>query len=501
MSSDGGDVRRWRRAVGLTQEELAERSGLSVRTIRELERGRTERPYRRTVESVAAALDLNEVDTTRLLSATRGLPPDRDVPAGRPVPAQLPWAVGHFTGRATVQRHLDDLLVAGSCPGQLVVSVLTGMPGVGKTALAMHWAHHVADRFSDGQLYANLSGYAASPPVEPAQVLRGFLRALGVESDAVSRPPDELAACYRSALVGRRVLVLLDNVRSAAQVRPLLSNSPTCVVLVTSRNNLSGLAVRDGARHIEVECLPEGDSVLLLSRIVGAQRVAAEPLAAARLARLCGYLPLALRAVAERAAQHPDLPLSELAATLADQTSRLDTVDTPGDPASALRTLLSWSYRALPEHTARLFRLLSLHSGRDFSALAAAHLAGTSSVDRVDAKLQSLVDAHLLESPAPGRYHYHDLVRLYAAERAVAEESRQERRDAVYRMVDWYQRAAVAAAEVSNRPWLAVEQGNLVAAVREAARLGEREIAGKLDKTVRYIAAEEAVSVDGVQPR
>lgn len=314
-------------------------------------------------------------------------------------PAQVPGGVPHFVGRAEALRELGR-----------PVSVIVGTGGVGKSALAAHWAHLHNGDFPDGQLYVNLRGYDAAEPMTASTALEGFLRALGVERI----PPGvaERSALYRSALAGSRMVVVLDNARSADQVRPLLPGRDGCVVLVTSQDDLAGLVVRDGAHRITLGRLTEPEALELLRQMLGADRVDAEFPAAVELARRCAGLPLALRVAAERPAGLADL-VAEL-----NGLGDLDALDVPGDPASSVRSVFSWSYRALPLPAARLFRLLGWHPGPDHCAAAAAALAG---VDLPGARrlLDVLRAAHLIEQTAPDRFVMHDLLRLYARQLSV----------------------------------------------------------------------------------
>ncbi|MFD0636019.1 NB-ARC domain-containing protein [Catenulispora yoronensis] len=270
-------------------------------------------------------------------------------------PGQLPADVTAFTGRQPALKQLDELLEYDSARGAdhdsapaVVLSALAGTAGVGKTALAVHWAHQSRDHFPDGQLYANLRGYDSDEPVPPDAVLERFLRALG--ADAVPPDVDERGALYRSLLFQRRVLIVLDNVRTAEQVRPLLPGTPGCFVLVTSRDDLSGLVVRNGAHRIVLDRLSDAEATELLSRVLGPHRTLDEPEACAELVRLCAGLPLALRVAAERVARHPDrTPLAEIIGGLAGEDRSLDLLDDTGDPLADVRTVFSWSYHALPD--------------------------------------------------------------------------------------------------------------------------------------------------------
>jgi tetratricopeptide (TPR) repeat protein len=446
-------LRQQRVASGLTQEDLAERSGVSVRAIADLERGRTRKPYPSSVRALVRALGLPEAAGTDLVTRYRsgsgaavanagpavtgpgagrtadGAPAAVTVtrPLALTVPRQLPTRVPHFAGRASELALLDGVLdeaASDRATGStgVVISAIGGTAGVGKTALALHWAHRVAYRFPDGQLYANLRGFDAGfdtgggLPADPADVLRGFLDALGVHPERLPADTDGLAALFRSVLAGRRMLVLLDNAADGAQVRPLLPASPECLVIVTSRRELAALSAREGARLLQLDVLSELEANELLVSRLGQQRAAADPWAVTELAALCARLPLALSVVVARAAAAPNLPLSALAAELTELGGRLDALDA-GDPGANVRTVLSLSYRHLPENSARMFRLLGLHPGPDISAAAAASLAGVAPA-AARAALRGLTRASLLMEVAPGRYAFHDLLRAYAAEQA-----------------------------------------------------------------------------------
>jgi len=354
------------------------------------------------------------------------------------LPRQLPAAVSGFTGRAAeleaLTRTLDD---AGESPGTVVISAIGGTAGVGKTALALHWAHQAAPRFADGQLYVNLRGFDPSGiPMPTAEAIRGFLDALGVPPDRVPLQAEARAGLYRSLLADRAMLIVLDNARDEQQVRPLLPASPASLVIVTSRNQLAGLAAADRARLLTVDVLGQAEAVQMLTARIGAGRVAAEPGAAGEIAALCGRLPLALAVAAARAEARPDFPLAALAGEMRDRAWRLDALDA-GDPGSSVRAVFSWSYRQLSADAARMFRLLGIHSGPDISAPAAASLAavGEPGARRM---LAELARAHLAAEHLPGRYALHDLLRAYAADRARETDSEHERASGVGRVLDHY---------------------------------------------------------------
>jgi DNA-binding SARP family transcriptional activator/tetratricopeptide (TPR) repeat protein len=356
-------------------------------------------------------------------------------PTGVPAPAQLPTDVPGFAGRQEYLARLDQL--AGN--GTVVISALSGMAGVGKTALAVHWARRVADRFPGGQLYVNLRGFAPTGRVvEPADAVRGFLDALGVPPDQIPVGADAQAARYRALLADRRMLVVLDNARDAEQVRPLLPGDPTSLALITSRNQLTGLIATDGAVPLDLDVLSPGEAHELLTRRLGNDRVAAEPDAARQIVTACGRLPLALSIVAARARQ-TGFPLASLAAELTEAGHRLTALD-GGDPLTDVRAVFSWSHDALTPPAARLFRLLSLHPGPDLSIAAAAALAGTSRAG-TRRLLTELTRASLATEHLPGRYTRHDLLHAYATELASAD----DHSDALIRLIAHYTHTACAA--------------------------------------------------------
>jgi tetratricopeptide (TPR) repeat protein len=377
-----------------------------------------------------------------------------------------------------------------------VISAIGGLAGVGKTALAVHWAHQVSEDFPDGQLYVNLRGYDPGQPLPVADALAGFLRALGVAGQDIPPEADERAARFRGLLAGRRMLVVLDNARSHEQVRPLLPGASSCAVLVTSRDALAGLIARDGAARLDLDLLPLTDAIGLLKTLIG-RRAQADPDAAEALAGQCCRLPLALRVAAERAAARPADSLADLVAELDDQRRRLDLLDAGGDPATAVRAVFSWSYQHLDPGTARTFRLTGLHPGPDLDRYAAAALT-SSTAAQAGRLLDRLARAHLLHPAGPGRYEMHDLLRAYARELSHAQDNDDERRAGLTRLFDHYLHAAAAAtgtlrpAEPHRRPnvprsaalappvtdpaaaqaWLDAHRASLVATVAHAADHG-----------------------------
>ena len=364
-----------------------------------------------------------------------------------PRPTQLPTDIGDFTGRETPVEQLCALLLgadATTSPGAVPIAVVNGAGGLGKTTLAVHAAHRVRAQFPDGQLYVDLLG-ASAQPAQPGEVLARFLRDLGVDGAKVPAHDDERAALYRTRLTGRRVLILLDNARDAAQVRQLLPGSSSCAVLVTTRNRTPDLV---STRFVDLNVLEDTEALALFSRVVGPERAAAEPDATAEVLVACAGLPLAIRICAARLAARRQWRVGTLAARLRNEHRRLDELSI-GD--LAVRASFQVSYDSLRSpgrgiDPARVFRLLGLWQGASISLPAAAALVGASEDDSADA-LETLVDANLLESPAPDWYRFHDLLRVYATERAQAEEPEAAREEAVRRLLRWYLDTAEAAAD------------------------------------------------------
>jgi tetratricopeptide (TPR) repeat protein/transcriptional regulator with XRE-family HTH domain len=517
-----GRLAQRRKALGLTQEDLAGLLGIDRSTVVRWERGESEplpwiRPRLATVLQVTA-------DRLEELLAISGVP--RSGAAKPDVPRQLPPAVAGFTGRSAELDALTALLdrSAGQVPTAIVISAIGGTAGVGKTALAIKWAHQAAARFPDGQLYVNLRGYDPDQPMPAGDALAGFLRALGVPGQEIPPEADERASRYRSLLAGNRVLVVLDNAGSVEQVRPLLPGSPSCAVLVTSRDSLAGLVARHGATRLRLDLLPPAEAVGLLRELIG-KRVDDDPGAAGMLAAQCCRLPLALRVAAELAAARPDVPLAELAGELADQQGRLDLLDAGGDPRTAVRAVFSWSYRHLDPAAARAFRLAGLHPSPDLDPYAVAALTGTSLQD-ARMVLDALARAHLVQPAGPSRYGMHDLLRAYARELAGASDGQAEQNAALTRLFDHYLHTASMAmdtlypAERDRRPlvpppdtpippvtepaaaraWLDTERATLVAGTVHAAGHGWPAHATRLSDTLsRYLYAgghyPEAVTI------
>jgi tetratricopeptide (TPR) repeat protein/transcriptional regulator with XRE-family HTH domain len=461
-ASFGRLLRGYRLAAGLTQEELAERAGLSIRAVSDMERGRTARPYARSVRLLATALALDDAARGQLITAMTARPGEPGEPGESADssqartdrnpgtwPRQLPAAPRNFVGRTAELRLLDSLLGTIAGEASPVVALISGTAGVGKTSLALHWAHQVSDRFPDGQLYVNLRGFGPTGlPVTPAAAIRDFLSAFQVPGERIPTSPDAQEALYRSVLAGKRVLVVADNARDADQIRPLLPAGPGCLVLVTSRGQLTSLVAGQGAFPISLDVLPDAEARELMSRRLGSGRAAGDPAAMARLTGLCARLPLALAVAAARAVARPQQPLSVLADELREEQTRLDALD-GGDAAASVRSVLSWSYASLSVPAARMFRLLGVHPGPDISAPAAASLAG---VDREAAReaLTELVSANLITGDHPGRFGFHDLLRSYAAEQARSLDSAPARRTAIHRALDHYVLTAHAAMRMLN---------------------------------------------------
>ncbi len=364
------------------------------------------------------------------------------------VPRELPADVEGFTSREAELAELDWLLpvtacAAGEAPGLVVISAVSGTAGVGKTALAVRWAHRVTDSFPDGQLYVNLRGYDPDQPMLATEALAGFLRALGVAGADIPLEEAERAGRYRSLVAGRRLLVVLDNAATVEQVRPLLPGSSSVMTLVTSRDSMAGLVARDGAHRLDLDVLPAADAVTLLYTLIG-QRAEVDPAAAAALAAQCARLPLALRVAAELAVARPDTPLAGLVVELAGLQDRLELLDAGGDPRTAVVSVFSWSYRHLPPQAGRMFRLLGLHPGADWDRYAAAALAGTG-VTRAGQQLAVLARAHLIQPAGADRYGMHDLLRGYAAGLAAGSDSDQARQAALTGLFDYYLAACGAA--------------------------------------------------------
>jgi tetratricopeptide (TPR) repeat protein/transcriptional regulator with XRE-family HTH domain len=509
----GGQLARWRRRAGMTQEELAAASGVSVRSIRYMERGEIARPRRRTQELLAGVLAAGHPG--HAARAALAGPGEGAAPVwGAPLvaPRQLPRQATGFAGRRAELHLLDgwlDEALAGQLPG--ITVQISGTAGVGKTTLAAHWGQHAAARFPDGQLWIDLHGFDCAVALRPAQAIITLLMALGVTPERAPEGLDARVGLYRSLLADKRMLVVLDNARDAGQVRPLLPGSAGCLaVVVTSRSRLLGLAVSAGARLLELDVLSPADAHQLLAGQLGRERVAAGQEAAGELIRLCARLPLALAVTAAQAAARPQAPLSVLAAELAGTGGPLAALET-ADPATDIRTVFSWSLHRLAPLPARLFRLLGHHPGPDITMPVAAALLDVAPGE-ASAAVIALLAAALVNEHAPGRFALHDLLRAYAADLA-GQETRSQRDAATSRLLDYYLQTAGAAmdmafpAERHRRPrvpspavppaftdkagalaWLAAELPVLVAVTGHAATHGWPDHATRLAATLfRYL--------------
>ncbi|MBV9095062.1 MAG: tetratricopeptide repeat protein [Streptosporangiaceae bacterium] len=367
--------------------------------------------------------------------------------AGVPVPAQLPLDSHGFAGRADQLRLLHEMLPPErATAGQSVpIAVISGTAGVGKTALAIRFGRQVVGRFPGGQLFLNLRGCdPVSPALEPAEALRLFLDAFGVPPHRIPAGTQARAALYRSLADGKQMLIVLDNASTAAQVRPLLPGSPGCAVLVTSRNEMTGLVAAEGAVPVPLDVLSPAEAAEMLGRRLGRDRAAAEPEAAGEIIESCAGLPLALSIAAARAVARPRRLLGELAAELRDAGGRLDALRAD-DAETDAQVVLSWSYHQLSVPAARMFRLLGVHPGPDIALPAAASLAGMPRTGAV-AALSELVRTHMVAEHLPARFTFHGLLRAYAAGQAERYDSAEHRREAVHRVLDHYLHTATAAA-------------------------------------------------------
>ncbi len=357
---------------------------------------------------------------------------------GLTVPRQLPPSILNFIGRKDDLAELDAALnnTEQKIPGAVVITAIAGMAGIGKTALAVQWAHLNRQNFPDGDLYVNMRGFDSNKPIGANDALEGFLLALGVLPRRIPVDVASRSSLFRSLLSERRMLVLLDNAVSAEQVRPLIPSAQECLVLVTSRNRLSGLVARDGARRVSLGLLSADDAITLLSRVVGEGRVEQELTAAREIAQLCAYLPLALRIAAVRVASSPDASLKELIRELQSERGRLDFLEADGDEGTAVRAVFSWSYHALGIETARMFRLLGLLTGTEIVVDEAAIVSNT---PKASAKniLERLASVHLLERGLRGIYRFHDLLRVYAFERVEADETADSLDEVRRRLKSW----------------------------------------------------------------
>ena len=415
------------------------------------------------------------------------------------VPRQLPMPPRSFIGRAIERARLEALLPGDdSQPAAGVLCVLSGMAGVGKTALALLWARENSARFPDGQLFVDLRGFdPEGTAMSPAEALRVILEAFGLPGERIPLNLDPLSGLYRSVLAEKRVLLVLDNARNAAQVRPLLPGSPGCAVIVTSRDQLSGLVATEGAEHISLSVLTPPEARAMLIRRLGRPRTDAEPEAVEYITEACGRLPLALAVAAARSATSPRIPLAAVADELRDESARLDVL-AGMDPTTNVRSVLSWSYDALSAPAAELFRRLGQHHREsDISTTAAASLTGRP-IDQVRPPLSELIHANLVIAQMPARYRLHDVVHSYAREQGRRVDSEEDRHAAFRRLLDHYGQTASSATQllrpsfdrvtasasavgVTTQPladrrealaWLSAERAGLLAMIERAATAG-----------------------------
>ncbi|GAA0608241.1 helix-turn-helix domain-containing protein [Kribbella sandramycini] len=500
MSDFGPVLRKFRKDAGLSQERLAEAAGVSVEAIKTLESGRRRYPRSATLNLLADGLGLTSEQRAELAAAG-----DRKQTRVS-VPRQLPDDLDDFAGRDQQIAELERVFAAQqSRPGVVVTSAIAGMGGIGKTALGVHVAHRVADRFPDGQLYLNLRGFGPGEPMTVEEALSRLMESLGLQAADELADVGETAARYRSALAGRRVLLLLDNAADAAQVAPLLPGASTCAVLITSRRGLTELP---GVAHVTLDVLPDRDAVRMLASVVADGRIAADPASALAIARLCGGVPLALRIAGARLAAEPTW-------TAADLSDRLDAAHRRLDELSIadldLRASIELSVAAAADRdpeTIAAFRLLGLHDGEELDVEVAAALLDLP-VAVTEQILERLVDLHLLDSVAPRRYQLHDLLRSFVQEttaQLVDDAGREAARMRVLRLYrsvawrvrsfdfldclidDWMDADWVAGAEdrtlAEGLAWLDAEADEIIGAVRRAATAAatkaERVLVGEL---------------------
>jgi tetratricopeptide (TPR) repeat protein len=438
-----------------------------------------------------------------------------------PVPRQLPATVGDFVGRDEQLAVLDSLLPPtnqDSTPAAVVISVLEGTAGAGKTALAVWWGHRMQHRFPGGTLFANLRGHGPSSPLDPMVVLASFLHALGVPEDRMPVGLDAQAGLYRSLLAERRVLVLLDNAATAGQVRPLLPAVEGCMALITSRAALTGLLVAEAAHRITLDTFNPGEATALVRRIIGDQRALAEPDAVTNLIAACAGLPLALRVAANRISTRPRAQVADIVADITGGRNRMDVLGDTGDGDSAVRTVFDWSYLRLDAEHARTFRRIGLHPGTELSVDAAAALNGLDTATAYR-HLEALADLHLIEPVEHKRYRMHDLLHAYAAHRAERDDTLGDRRGARTAVLTWYAQTAASAdrlllpahptlaielgppigsAPVRNREqalrWLTTEQATISTSLRCAVQHELHQIAIALAAGMRFLALRPRTS-------
>ncbi|QNE17986.1 helix-turn-helix domain-containing protein [Kribbella qitaiheensis] len=441
----GALLRKHRTSAGLTQAALAEKAGLSEQAVSLLERGTRRRPRIETIHALGAALGLDDKSVEALAlaakSARRTQPALSELPTApvAEVPRQLPPTLSDFTGReAQLELLLQTLTRADGAPGTVRMVAVTGMGGVGKTALAIHAAHLTADKFPDGHLYLDLRGYGPGDVISPLEALGQLLRSLDVDDRTIPEGVNEAAALYRSRLAELRMLIVLDNANSAGQVTPLLPGAPGSAVIVTSRRALTTLP---GFRQVNLAPLPEAESVRLLTRIAAGSQVSPQSAATRSIARLTGHLPLAVRLIGARLAARPSWPVEYVVEQLEDEHRRLDEL---GTGESGVRANIAGSVEflansndKLDQEAAAALDLLGLPNASELITVTAAHLLGDT-VGHAEQMLERLVDLNLLGSIGPGRYRFHDLILAYARERSHQVLSEGLRTDALTRLLQLY---------------------------------------------------------------
>src|SRR5450755_528371 len=437
---------------------------------------------------------------------------DINLRSGRalPAPNQLPIAPSNFVNRKEGLQIVTRFIAGDSgsslpVPDRSKIVAINGQPGVGKTALALRWAHQYQPEFPDGTLYIDLHAYSPELAVSTESALETFIRAFDILPESIPEEPDRRGALFRSLVSHKRMLIIIDNAANSAQVRALLPASPECPVLITSRTSLSGLATREGAMRVKLDVLSPDESVELLLLLARDGRVETEDAAVRRVAELCGYLPLALRLVGERAASRPGLSFADLADEIVSEQHRLDELAEAEDELSDTRAVFSWSYRALPSDLKEAFRVIGLHAGPDFGPGPVAALLGTNG-RTAGRRLRALADANLVREAAPGSFRLHDLLRIYARELVMAQESQERRTHAVRRELSWYllttdvgrkallpystsvDLVPAMSLEITNRfetgadamDWFLSERRNILAAMRQCMEMGQYDIAWKL---------------------
>ncbi|GAA1698768.1 hypothetical protein GCM10009745_51540 [Kribbella yunnanensis] len=491
MPEFGPVLRRFRKAAGLSQERLAAASGVSVEAIKTLESGRRRYPRSSTLKLLANGLGLAAAQRAELLTA------GARTKARVTIPRELPDDVYAFVGREDQVAELEKTFTAQeSRPGVVVTSAIGGMGGIGKTALAIHMAHLIADQYPDGQLYLNLGGFGPGRPLTVPEALGRLMDSLGVQGPDNPADAHEAASRYRSALTGRRVLVVLDNAADAAQVAPLLPGASTCAVLITSRRAMTALP---GVAHVLLDVLPDQDGIEMLTQIVGDDRIARDPANALAIVRLCGGLPLALHLAGARLADEPTWAVADLVHRLETSRHRLDELATADRD---VRASIEFSLSAATDRdteAVEAFKLLGLHEGDELNVRVAAALLDLP-VEDASRRLERLVDLYLIESVGPHRYRIHDLVRSYVKETTAVLTDELAREAAQLRVLElclamgwrtrmdrfgddvshaWHEDSWTAAAEQFSTDeifaWFDEEIEEIIGAVRRAVVAGPRQ--------------------------